>query len=254
MPVEKVYLGLPAYNERDSIQPLFEKINELAKSFAPQLEVLVYDDGCTDGTKEAVQKWMGGPLAVTYLDGVVNKGLGTGVNSLLSHFVANASENDVLVLMDCDDTHDPQQIPEMLSVLKKSPKTNLIVASRYRRGGFIKGVPYHRILMSVGAAALYKMVHPIWGVRDYTCGYRLYTYPLLKKAIPDPSKSLLKERGFACMVELLLRLKSVGLCAKEIPMRLSYDAKRSASKMDVSGNAFRLLKQLLNWRVRGFQQ
>lgn len=252
MPLKKVYLGLPAYNESASIQPLFEKITLLNQSLNPDVEVLFYDDGCNDGTKEAVATH-GSSLSITYLDGIVNKGLGTGVNTILSHFANVSTPGDLLAIMDCDDTHDPAQILQMIQALE-AVQADLVIASRYRKGGFIKGVPFHRILMSVGAAALYKIVHPMRGVRDYTCGYRLYTHDIVNKALSANSAPLLKERGFSCMVELLLRLKGVGVRAVEVPMLLSYDNKRSASKMDVSGNAFRLLKKLLEWRVRGLAQ
>jgi dolichol-phosphate mannosyltransferase len=248
--VKKVFLGLPAYNEKDSIDPLFEKIEQLIKTSSINLEVLVYDDGCTDGTHAAVNQWTD-RLSITYLDGVVNKGLGTGMNELLTHFANHSTSQDVLVIMDCDDTHDPNQIPQMIAALQKKSGTSVVIASRYRQGAFVKGVPPHRIAMSLFAAMLYKIIHPIKYVRDYTCGYRLYTHDIIKKLLSEHTSPVLKERGFACMVELLLKLKNVKAQMTEVPMLLRYDNKRSASKMDVSGNAFRLLKKLLDWRVRG---
>lgn len=248
--IKKVFFGLPAYNEKDSIQPLFEKIASLKETAPFELEILFYDDGCTDGTKEAVTPWLS-KLPITYLDGQVNKGLGTGMNTLLSHFVKHGTNDDALVIMDCDDTHDPAQIPEMVRVLESSMKTDVVIASRYRQGALVKGVPIHRVWMSIFAALLYKAIHPIRNARDYTCGYRLYSHACLSKAMSQYSEPLIKERGFACMVELLLKVKSVGTGVAEIPLRLRYDNKRSASKMDVSGNAFRLLKKLVAWRTGG---
>ena len=250
MSVKRIYLGLPAYNERESINPLFEKIDLLRRSTLPNLEVLFYDDGCIDGTKEILQKWIKSDLSISYIDGVVNKGLGTALNSIISHFIAHADTHDVLVIMDCDDTHDPAQIPEMLAQFV-NPEVNIITASRYRKGARITGVPWYRILLSLGAAMLYKLVHPLKNARDYTCGYRMYKYDILFKAIQNYSEPFIKERGFSCMVELLLRLKHCGANIREIPLRLSYDNKRSASKMDVSGNTLRLLKKLISWRIRG---
>ncbi len=245
--INKVYLGLPAYNEKDSIAPLFEKVEALTKTSPIPVEVLLYDDGCTDGTKEAVNAWQD-RLTITYLDGVVNKGLGAGMNALLSHFVKAAGKRDVLVIMDCDDTHDPAQIPQMIKALDKM---DVVVASRYRKGSFIKGVPPLRIVTGLGAALLYKTIHPARRVRDYTCGFRMYTHQILSKAMSHYTSPLIKERGFACMVELLLKLIKCGAKVNEIPMRLRYDNKRSASKMDVSSNTMRLLKKLVDWRIRG---
>jgi dolichol-phosphate mannosyltransferase len=171
----------------------------------------------------------------------------------LSEFNKRGEDKDVLVVMDCDDTHDPEQIRAMIDMLEKCPKADLVVASRYRLGATISGVPFHRIMLSIAAAMLYKMVHPIYHARDYTCGYRAYRHAAVEKAFSKFGEPLLKEKGFACMVELLLKMAKSGAKVREIPLELAYDNKLSASKMDVSGNSIRLLKKLWAWRVEGLQ-
>ena len=248
----KIYLGLPAYNEEASIKPLFTRVESLQKKMAQQLVVMVYDDGCVDNTRAEVMAWES-RLPIVYLDGLVNKGLGAGMSALMSEFAARGEAGDILVVMDCDDTHDPEQIPAMLETLEKNPSTDVVIASRYRFGATISGVPFYRVMLSVGAAMLYKMVHPIWHVRDYTCGYRAYRLEAVQRAFAKYGNPLLKERGFACMVELLLKVARAGAKFQEIPLTLAYDNKLSASKMDVSGNSFRLLKKLISWRVDGLK-
>lgn len=248
--MEKIYLGLPAYNEEASIKPLFIRVEALQKKMSQQIVVMVYDDGCVDNTRAEVMAWEN-RLSIIYLDGVVNKGLGAGMSALMSEFAARGEADDILVVMDCDDTHDPEQIPMMLKVLDKNSSTEVIIASRYRLGASISGVPFFRVMLSIGAAMLYKTVHPIWHVRDYTCGYRAYRLAAVKRAFAKYGKPLLKERGFASMVELLLKIARAGARFQEIPLALAYDNKLSASKMDVSGNSIRLLKKLIIWRVEG---
>jgi dolichol-phosphate mannosyltransferase len=246
----EIYLGLPAYNEEASIKPLFTRVSSLQNQIAEKIHVVVYDDGCVDNTRAEVQAWEN-RLSIIYLDGQVNKGLGAGMSALMAEFASRANSDDVLVVMDCDDTHDPDQISSMLEVLEKKPTTDVVIASRYRFGATISGVPFYRVVLSIGAAVLYKLVHPIWNVRDYTCGYRAYRLAVVKRAFAKYGGPLLKERGFACMVELLLKVARVGANVQEIPLALAYDNKLSASKMDVSGNAFRLLKKLITWRMKG---
>lgn len=248
----KIYLGLPAYNEEASIEPLFQRIHKYQNMTGTSLAIVFYDDGCQDRTKENVLSW-NDRLEIIYLDGIVNRGLGEGMNALISEFVRVGSPDDILVVMDCDDTHDPAQITEMLSTFIRYPRTDIVIASRYRRGSTISGVPMHRVLLSIGAALLYKIVHPARHVRDYTCGYRAYTYSIADKTLRAYTAPLLKERGFACMVELLLKCKYAGARFREIPLRLAYDNKLSASKMDVSANTSKLLKRLISWRVQGLQ-
>jgi dolichol-phosphate mannosyltransferase len=248
----KIFLSLPAYNEEASIKPLFTRVELLQKKMAHQLVVMVYDDGCVDNTRAEVMAWES-RLSIVYLDGLVNKGLGAGMSALMSEFAVRGDAGDILVVMDCDDTHDPEQIPAMLKVLQKHPSTDVVIASRYRLGATISGVPFYRVMLSIGAGILYKMVHPIWHVRDYTCGYRAYRLVAVKRAFAKYGNPLLKERGFACMVELLLKVARTGAKFQEIPLTLAYDNKLSASKMDVSGNSFRLLKKLISWRVDGLR-
>ncbi len=248
----KIYLGLPAYNEEKSIKQLFTRIHRLQASLSAPLVVLFFDDGCQDRTKQEVFAWTS-TLEVIYLDGVVNKGLGAGMNALLSEFDMRGQNGDVLVIMDCDDTHDPGQIPQMQEVLNERPDVDVVIASRYRRGATVTGVPFHRILFSIGAIMLYKVVHPIWHARDYTCGYRAYRHKIVRQTLSSFESPLLKERGFSSMVELLLKLNRVGAKMREIPLILTYENKRSASKMNATGNAFRLLSRVLAWRFGGLK-
>jgi dolichol-phosphate mannosyltransferase len=71
------------------------------------------------------------------------------------------------------------------------------------------------------------------GVRDYSCGFRAYTADILRK-LPDAYGSeYLCEDGFACMLELLFKLKRIHARATEVPLVLRYDRKQGESKMKV---------------------
>jgi len=69
-------------------------------------------------------------------------------------------------------------------------------------------VAYHRELLSLGASLLFRTVFPIDGVKDFTCGYRAYRAALLKRAFAELGPSvLISERGFSCMVDILLKIR-----------------------------------------------
>jgi dolichol-phosphate mannosyltransferase len=76
---------------------------------------------------------------------------------------------------------------------------------------------------------------------------------LLQRARKHYGERLIEERGFACMVELLLKLDRIGANMCEVPIDLRYDLKQGASKMDVGGNTMRLLRKLVAWRVHGLK-
>jgi dolichol-phosphate mannosyltransferase len=245
----RVLIGLPAYNEEIALPRLLARIAPLAKSSAEPITVVLYNDGSTDATVRIAREWQS-RLPLVILDGVVNKGLGAGLRALVEYAVAQADDDDVLVVMDCDDTHDPAQIDDMLG--KLAAGADVAIGSRYVRGATVRGVPAFRRLTALGAAGLFKSVHPVRGVWDYTCGYRAYRVAVLKRAAAKYGDALIAERGFACMVELLLKLNALGVRFAEIPLRLRYDLKPTATKMGVGSNMRRLLLLLVRWRWRGF--
>ena len=246
----RIYLGLPAYNEEIALPRLLLRIESLVKSSQLAITVVVYNDGSTDQTGTIAAQWQQ-RMPLVLLDCPQNKGLGVGLRALIDYAVATGKPDDILVIMDCDDTHHPDQFPVMLAALDRGH--DIVIASRYRHGSRIAGVALHRRLLSLGAATLFKLLHWCRGVRDYTCGFRGYRVGLLQRARTHYGERLVEERGFACMVELLLKLNRVGASMCEVPIDLRYDLKQGASKMDVGGNALRLLRKLVAWRVRGLK-
>jgi len=247
----RILIGLPAYNEEIALPRLLARVAALPKSLTDAITVVLYNDGSTDATVPIAREWQA-RLPLVILDGVVNKGLGAGLRALVEYAVANADDDDILAVMDCDNTHDPAQIAEMTARLADG--ADIVIGSRYVRGALVQGVPPLRRVTALGAAALFKLLHPVRGVWDYTCGYRAYRVGTLKRAARRYGDRLIAERGFACMAELLLKLNAVDARFAEIPLQLRYDQKPTATKMDVGSNTRRLLLLLARWRLRGFDK
>lgn len=246
-----VYLGLPAFNEELAIYPLFGRVRSvraelLARLLTTELRVIVYDDGSTDATAEQVRLHSGG-LEVSLLSPKSNGGLGVAMRGLITQFLDQAQKDDVLVVMDADDTHDPNQIIELLTVMDEGEK-DVVIASRYRRGSRVAGVPAYRQILSLGFGVLVGLMLPISGVRDYSCGYRAYTYRALAK-VANESGFPIQESGFASMPEILIRLRGNALSFGEIPLKLAYDRRLTVSKMRAWQNSRRLLSRIFSWRV-----
>lgn len=245
-----IWVGLPAYNEEATIPALFPRFKPVFTALGRPHCIVLYNDGCTDRTVERAQSWQG-ELNVAIIGKPVNQGLGEGLRCLIDHVATHGADDDTLILMDCDDTHHPGQFPALLAEIERG--YDIVIASRYRRGSRIAGVAPHRQVLSIGAAVLFKLIHWCPGVLDYTCGFRAYRVGLLKRARTHYGARLVEENGFACMVELLLKLARLGPRMGEIPIDLRYDLKQSASKMDVGGNTLRLLRKLVAWRVHGLE-
>jgi dolichol-phosphate mannosyltransferase len=123
---------------------------------------------------------------------------------------------------------------------------DVVIASRYVQGARVLGVPLHRRVLSGGASLLLRVFFPITHVRDYTCGYRAYRAGCLKDAFERYSDALIEQKGFSCMVDVLLKLRAMGLIMTEVPLLLRYDRKHGMSKMRAASTVFETLG--LVWR------
>ena len=160
-----------------------------------------------------------------------NRGLGETIRDALRLASEVASDDDLIVTMDADNTHPPELIPEMIRHIKQG--ADVVIASRYRPGARVVGLSRFRRSMSLGARLLFGTVFPIEGVRDYTCGFRMYRPSVLRRAFETYGDRLVSERGFACMAEILLKVSRLRVRCSEVPLVLGYNRKKSVSMMRV---------------------
>jgi dolichol-phosphate mannosyltransferase len=141
----------------------------------------------------------------------------------------------VIVTMDADDTHNPGLIPRMIQRIDEG--FDVVVASRFRAGAYTVGVPFVRRLLSHVGSWVYRILVPVRGLRDYTCGYRAYRAGVLQVAVERWGSSFISEAGFAAMPDILLKLRLLdNVLMTELPFILRYDRKPGASKMRVASN------------------
>jgi dolichol-phosphate mannosyltransferase len=225
------YILLPAYNEERDIGLLMQRIADAMQSLHfNNYKVLVVNDGSSDQTVSVVTGCME-KMPIELLDHGVNKGLGLAMLTGLTRAAELVTDEDVLVTMDADNTHDPQLIGAMVNKIRTG--ASLVIASRYEQGGEEVGLSELRSFLSRGASGLLKMFFPIPGAKDYTCGYRAYRGSLLKQAFQLYGNDLIEEHGFTCMAEILIKLRAAGVRVAEVPLVLRYDMKSGQSKMKV---------------------
>jgi dolichol-phosphate mannosyltransferase len=221
-----VHVILPAYNEEESLLNLFNRLSFFEQK--DRLIVWVVDDGSTDRTATIAQNGLDG-LNVRLLPHRTNLGLGRALQTGIINVMKVASVEDVVIVMDADDTHDIQLMGSML--VKISEGADVVVASRFVKGGKDSTAPPLRRVLSRGAAIVFKMILPLNGLKDFTSGFRAYRASLLKKSVDYWGNRLIEEKGFACMVELLLKLCYWEPKIEEVPLVLRYDRKKSQSKL-----------------------
>ncbi|MFR2157722.1 MAG: hypothetical protein ACLS43_11895 [Evtepia gabavorous] len=101
------------------------------------------------------------------------------------------------------------------------------------------------------ARLYYTLVLHVPGVKDYTCGYRVYTRPALQAGVARYGQALVEKKSFACMMELLYKLYRCGCTFAEVPFTLYYDSKEGESKMNLGKTIRDSFLTALRLRVRG---
>ena len=225
-----IIILLPAFNEEESLPTLMPKIKQTMEAMDENYRVLVCDDGSSDATPEMLSKFSQDmPLEVIVHK--INRGLGESSRDLFERAAEIASDSDVIVRLDCDDTHEPEFIPCLVKAVRND--RDVVVASRFAPGGGQRGVSAYRAFISRCANLLMKVFFPISGLKEYSCGFRAYRAAMIKEAISFYGNNFiqLKGLGFTCTLEKIVKLKLLGARFGEAPFVLRYDQKQSASKM-----------------------
>ena len=246
----KARVVLPAYNEAEALSQFLGEIVETLTHSDIDHEVIVIDDGSVDRTAEVVEH-ASLTMPVRLIKHVKNQGLAAAIRTGLIAGAEGAASQDVVVTLDADRTQRPEAIVLMLEQINSG--CDFVIASRYRRGASVVGVPWHRNLLSLGGRALFQTLFPIRGVRDYTSGARAYRVGLLHDMIEQFGDDLVSEEGFSCMVDVLLKARSMRPKFGEVPLNLRYDYKPGDSKMSVVSNIWRTLCLAARVRTQGIQ-
>jgi dolichol-phosphate mannosyltransferase len=229
-----IYVILPAYDEEKVIGPTLRALAGAARGQEAGYHAVLVDDGSTDRTIAAAQAAVaegGGPLPLTVLRHETNRGLGAGLRTGIYWCLDHAGDDDVIVTLDADNTHPPALIPALVGSLGE--RHDLAIASRYRAGAAVRGVPGYRRALSDAGRLVFQILFPIPGVRDYTCCFRAYRARLLQRARLAWGDDLCTARGFEAVMDLLLKLRPLGVRAIEMGFELDYGERAGQSKMKV---------------------
>lgn len=230
----KLYIGLPCYNEEADIETLLNRILTLKaiikNDYNVEMSIICVNDGSTDKTQDIIKNRM--KDGVDLINHDTNKGLGEAMRTILNEFVHKGNNNDFLIVMDSDNSHNPNYIIDLMQKQIKH-KCDIVIASRYQKGSNIVGLKRYRILLSDCARIWYTQMLKIPNTTDYTCGYRLYTYDVVKNTYKKYSESIITQCGFACMMEILYKMHLSGAKVEEVPFLLEYNRKKGKSKMKI---------------------
>jgi len=236
----KCFIVLPCFNEEKNVKPLIYSIDQALR---PQTayKIIAVNDGSYDRTCE-VLKDLSADYPVEILQHPTNMGLGAALRTGLLAAAEESLAEDFVVVMDSDNTHDPKHVLDMLIA---AGNADVVVGSRYVKGGMQVNVPLHRVLLSKGINLLVRKFYRL-PLKDATSGFRCFRARLLKRLHSTSKNNVIESNSFTASLELLLKAIRLGGVVSEIPILLDYGRKDGASKM-------RVLQTILNYLILLFK-
>jgi dolichol-phosphate mannosyltransferase len=213
---------IPTYNERDNVEWIVGRV----RAAQPDAHVLVVDDASPDGTGELADALAAADDHVHVLHRAGKQGLGRAYIDAMRWGVAH--DYDVLVELDADGSHRPEQLGRLLERIGTGPDSaDLVLGSRWVPGGRVENWPAYRSAISRVGSAYARFALGL-GVRDVTGGYRAFRASALAALDLDTVHS----HGYAFQVDMLQRAVRAGLTVVEVPITFA-ERERGASKMSL---------------------
>jgi dolichol-phosphate mannosyltransferase len=179
---------LPTFNEAENIEKMVITVDAICKAYNITEEILVVDDSSNDSTIVIVKKLMDDHPFLNILIRTQNPGLSPSIYD----GIINAKA-DLVQCIDCDFSHPPEKIPVFYNLLKKEGY-DMVIGSRYVKGGEVINWSIMRRVLSSGAALLGRLLIP--NVKDSGSGFFAINRNIL-------TGSLLSPRGFRMGFEIL---------------------------------------------------
>ena len=231
MQVPRAVVCLPTYNELENLEPMLRALGD------KDVRVLVIDDNSPDGTGRLADRLAQELDYVDVLHRERKEGLGP---AYLAGFRRALSDGAELVLeMDCDFSHDPNDVPRLLAAVEQG--ADLALGSRYVPGGGVRNWGLIRRVISAGGS-LYARVLLGVKVRDLTGGFKCYRRAALEAIDLDGVAS----KGYAFQIETTYRVLRAGFKVVEVPITFA-DREVGGSKMS------RAIVAEAIWKVPGLR-
>ncbi len=229
---------VPTYNERDNIEILLDELLSLPVN----LSVINVDDDSPDGTGNISDQWAARyPDRVRVLHRPGKMGLGTAY--IMGFKSALSLDYDRIMTMDADFSHHPRYIPAMLDL---SRECDLVIGSRYVKGGGTLNCTWKRRVLSRGANRFAKMMLGLQA-RDCTAGFRCYRREVLAAIDLDHIFS----NGYSFLIEMIYYVQRRGFTVGEVPIVFE-DRRRGTSKISQS-EVFRALQTVQRLSMQRLQ-
>ena len=226
---------VPTYNEAENIVPLIDEI----LSIVPDVNILVVDDSSPDGTGDLVAGITAKDKRVSLLTRNAKEGLGRAYIAGFKRALSLGYQ--VILQMDSDFSHQPRHLPAFFDAIREY---DVVLGSRYMKGGETDGWPLRRRLLSKGGNLYARLILGL-PYSDLTGGFKCFRAEVLRAIDLDSVTA----QGYGFQMEMTYRVHKLGFRIHEIPIVFP-DRLRGESKL--SGDIF--WESLgLPWRLRALK-
>lgn len=232
-PLERTLIIIPTFNEAQSLPVTVAGI----VTHAPQVDILVVDDGSPDGTGKIADQLGAKNPSIHVMHRTEKAGLGAA-------YIAGfqwALERDYTVIceMDADGSHRPKDLPRVLSALTDTQGTAMTIGSRWVPGGDVENWPKHREVLSRGGNTYVRLALGL-PLNDATAGFRAYR----RQTLQDMNLGSVESHGYCFQVDMSRRVIDAGGAVIEVPIIF---VERVAGESKMSGSIVREALVRVTW-------
>ncbi len=231
------WIVVPTYNERENLAPMTKAILEAA----PAARILVVDDGSPDGTGALADELAASDPRIAVLHRTAKEGLGAAYRAGFRQVLADP-QAAIVVQMDCDFSHSPTQLPELVAPILDG-SADVVLGSRYVRGGSTPGWGLGRRLLSRGGGHYARLVLGV-PYRDLTGGFKAWSRASLAAIDLDAREFA---NGYGFQIEMTWRAHRNGARIVERPITF-HERVAGTSKMS-AGIAREALIMVMRMRL-----
>jgi dolichol-phosphate mannosyltransferase len=206
--VASAWLILPTYNEAQNLEPMVNAVLPQLGHGGATTTVLVVDDSSPDGTGRIADRLAAELPEVRVLHRATKDGLG---RAYLAGFQAALDGGaDLILQMDCDFSHDPEDVPRLMEA---AGSADVVLGSRYVPGGGVENWALRRRIQSRGGCASARLILGI-PVRDLTGGFKCWN----RRALEALDFDGVDAHGYGFQIEMTYRAIKAGLTVTEVPI------------------------------------
>jgi dolichol-phosphate mannosyltransferase len=224
---KRVTIVIPTFNERENIIRLLSLLSKVIRA-----NIIIVDDNSRDGTAEAVRSLNSPNIQVIVRE--KERGLGSAIRTGIQKAIENGT--DYVVTMDADLSHDPIYLPAMYEKAREG--FDLVIGSRYVKGGGIENWPIKRRIISWGANFLVRLLlrSPL---HDNTSNYRIYSTRAAEEVLKCESAD-----GYEFQICAVYRVLKANLPVAEVPI-IFKDREIGKSKL-TTGQIYKWFKYVIS--------